>query len=289
MTELWKIIKGDAKESLSAIECESVDCCVTSPPYFMLRDYGYDGQIGLENTVEEYVSRLVDVFSSVRDVLKDDGTLWVNIGDSYNASKSGNRDGFSRKQSSNRGSLSNMYTKKVIGECKPKDLIGIPWMVAFALREDGWYLRNDIIWAKPNPMVESITDRCTKSHEHIFLFSKSSRYYFDSEAIREDTADGGKRTKRDVWTVPTGSGYRDENGVHYATYNTKLIEPCILAGSRENGIVLDPFSGTGTTGVCALQNGRKYIGIDMSTEYVEMSRKRLERETAQYKIDSFCI
>ena len=277
----WKIICGDAKDALNEVDKRSVDCCVTSPPYFMLRDYGYDGQIGLEDTAKEYINKLVEVFRRVRETLRDDGTLWVNIGDSYNSSRSGNHEEFTPKQATNRGSMSNMHTKKLTAECKPKDMMGIPWMLAFALRDDGWYLRNDIIWAKPNPMVESITDRCTKSHEHIFMFSKSARYYFDAEAIKEDTTDGKKKNKRDVWVIPTGSGYRDENGVHYATYSTRLIEPCVLAGSRKGGIVIDPFSGTGTTGVCALRNGRKYVGIDMNVEYVEMSKRRLERETAQ--------
>jgi len=366
--ENWKLFHGDACEVLKKLPDESVDCCVTSPPYYNLRDYGtgrweggdpncdhvanpnatkkqgnsefnenrasresthmkgfykdvcpkcgarrVDEQIGLEDTPEEFIKRLVCVFREVKRVLKTDGTLWINIGDSYNSTSTGNVT--SKKQKTNVGSLDNMTTKKLVQSCKPKDLIGIPWMLAFALRADGWYLRQDIIWHKPNPMPESITDRCTKAHEYIFLLSKSKNYYFDYKSIQEEQStynpnrtDGHRiggnkyhqglykletykddqepeqnpfRNKRDVWTVNVGGGYSDENDAHYATYPRKLIEPCILAGCPKNGVVLDPFNGTGTTGSVALEYQRKYIGIDLSDKYIEMAAKRLERESAQ--------
>lgn len=229
-----QILIGDCIEKLKELPDASVNCIVTSPPYYGLRDYGCDEQIGLEETPEEYINKLVDVFRECRRVLTDDGTLWVNIGDSYNASKTGNSERSSFQFRSNKGSVDQTYTKHVVNSCKPKDLIGIPWLLAFALRADGWYLRQDIIWHKPNPMPESVLDRCTKSHEYIFLFSKNSKYYFDNEAIKEKAdekykdrykysfnggkqkeyfrPDGatntegmkeytGKRNKRDVWEV----------------------------------------------------------------------------------------
>ena len=254
----------------------------------------------------------------MKRVLKDDGTLWVNIGDSYWGSGSRGFDFtevFTEKSKLQQGSkgtvdLTNLPSLKGSenGIYKNKDLIGIPWMLAFALRADGWYLRQDIIWAKPNPMPESVKDRCTKSHEYIFLLSKSKNYYFDNEAISEDAftsptirdknaegyqadyakgerfspgarvyGENGKRNKRDVWSVSVVSGYTDESGSHYATYSEKLIEPCILAGTKTGGVVLDPFSGTGTTGACSLHLGRKYLGIDLSEKYIAMSEKRLQR------------
>lgn len=283
-----EIAVGNATDILAKIPDRTVDCCVTSPPYYGLRNYGVDGQIGLENTPEEYVNSLVTIFREVRRVLKDDGTLWLNIGDSYAGKK--------------------------IRDIKRKELIGIPWLAAFALRNDGWYLRQDIIWNKTNAMPESVKDRCTKSHEYIFLLSKSEKYYFDSESILEEAKyDGRKDTynkgslkysksdilpkgtpqsmtmagraherwrfkdgvavknKRDIWSVPT-KAYK---GAHFATFPEKLIEPCILAGSRPGGIVLDPFIGSGTTAVVAKKNGRNYIGIDLNSEYAELAEKRL--------------
>lgn len=326
------VIFGDALDGLKLLESESVDTCITSPPYYNLRDYGKDGQIGLETTPEEYIEKLVDVFREVRRVLKSDGTLWVNIADSYAGSGKGAsnypENARKYKQGSNRGSVGNYLSKTTSPERKPKDLIGIPWMLAFALRADGWYLRQDIIWAKPNPMPESVKDRCTKSHEYIFLLSKSPRYYFDGEAIAEPCADssmarytqnidkqagsdrvpgksngnmkavlpryGGKkytedpevfyrtksghaydfrpkRNKRDVWTVST----KPFKGAHFATFPDTLITPCILAGSRQGGIVLDPFCGSGTTLKAANDCGRNGIGIELNENYEQLIGDRI--------------
>jgi DNA modification methylase len=278
--------------------------CVTSPPYFGLRDYGHEGQIGLEQTPDEYIKAMVDVFRCVWDVLADDGTLWLNIGDSYAGSGKGRwGDGNSYatgKQATSKGTTEGKLSKSVTPECKPKDLIGIPWMLAFALRADGWYLRQDIIWHKPNPMPESVTDRCTKAHEYIFLLSKSQKYFFDSEAIKEDgvvpagtkgakgsaerfAKEGvnsrppeykiydGKRNKRSVWTVQT----RPYKGAHFATFPSALIEPCILAGSRKGDIVLDPFMGSGTTAAVSLQHGRQYLGCELNQEYEALQQQRI--------------
>lgn len=359
------IINGDALESLKTLDSESVDCCVTSPPYYGLRDYGTgkwiggdpncphrrlskysektitghaqpelagnvgdaiykticplcgavreDRQIGLEETPEEYVQKLVSVFREVKRVLKKDGTLWLNIGDSYWCSGSRGYD-FTDKfteasvvQQGSKGTIDLHNIPKLVGNVngyKNKDLIGIPWMLAFALRADGWYLRQDIIWHKPNPMPESVKDRCTKSHEYIFLLSKNPHYYFDAEAIQENAvckndmrhgegriaydgkrADGiddkvqrsfvkisDKRNKRDVWSIPT----KGDSIAHFATFPEKLIEPCILAGSHRGGVVLDPFFGSGTTGRVAVANGRDYIGIELNPDYVKIANKKTE-------------
>lgn len=394
------VLQGNCVDVLKTLEDNSIDCCITSPPYYGLRDYGtgewvggdpncnhardnkvsektstghkgmsetgnfvgdaiyktvckkcgavrVDEQIGLEETPEEYIEKLVDVFREVKRVLKDSGTLWVNIGDSYNSAQTGSIH--SKKQQTNVGSFSNLYTKKLVSACKQKDLIGIPWMLAFALRNDGWYLRQDIIWQKPNPMPESVTDRFTKSHEYIFLLSKSPQYYFDQENAmevatgydgRQDTmlkgspkyagvdygqseqsfaskgherwtfkkveitedskyADGNvyrdlahvqqikqkgqtynmsfkdgipMRHKRDVWNIGVGN-YK---GAHFATYPMELVENCLLCGCPVGGTVLDPFSGSGTTGICAVANDRKYIGIELNKEYVELSNERFD-------------
>ena len=282
---------------LRTLQDNLVDCCVTSPPYYGLRDYGVDGQIGLEENPYQYVERLVNVFREVRRVLKDDGTLWLNIGDSYCGT--GNKGNYKDPKYPNGRNGQSIAKNRKIDGIKSKDLIGIPWMLAFALRDDGWYLRQDIIWHKPNPMPESVRDRCTKSHEYIFLFSKKPKYYFDSDAIRENakpdnsvrdrdhtklnntpgrTRMGGlktnhytKRNKRDVWKVAT----RPYKEAHFATFPEQLIEPCILAGSRPDGIVLDPFFGSGTTGVVAEKYGRRYIGVELNEEYIELAKKRL--------------
>ena len=289
----YQLLCGDALSVLKTLDSESVQCVVTSPPYFGLRDYGIVNQLGMENTVKEYVLKLVEIFTEAKRVLKCDGTIWINLGDSYS---SGGNGGGSGKQRTNKGSL---IGPKATPGYKIKNLIGVPWHVAFALQEDGWYLRSDIIWAKPNPMPESVTDRPTKSHEYIFLLSKSAKYYYDAKAIKEQampdtsirdrdntklnntpgrTKEGGLKTngyetrnKRDVWTVPT-SPYPE---AHFATYPPKLIEPCILAGSRPGDIVLDPFNGSGTTGQASLENQRKYIGIELNPEYIKLSEKRL--------------
>lgn len=307
-----KIITGNAIEVLKELPDCSADCCITSPPYLGLRDYGVSGQLGLENSVEAYINRLTDIFREVRRVLKNDGTLWLNIGDSYVSSNS------------------------EYSNCKRKDLIGAPWLLAFALRDDGWYLRQDIIWEKPNAMPESVKDRCTKSHEYIFLFSKQSKYYFDYEAIKEPAVGfnniapagskgtlrpnsrlrkgnsrtfrgggvytkgqsfnnsaeimreshgnnenmTGLRNKRSVWTVAT-QGYKE---AHFATFPEKLIEPCVLAGSRDGGIILDPFIGSGTTAVVAKKHNRGFIGIELNPEYVEMAKRRLEGDNESSRV-----
>lgn len=292
------ILQGDATTSLKELPDESVDLCVTSPPYYQLRDYGVEGQIGLENTVEEYIAHLVEVFDQIHRVLKKDGNFYINIGDSY----------------------------------KQKELIGIPWRLAFALQERGWYLREDIIWAKPNPMPESVKDRCTRSHEYIFHLTKSAHYYYDAEAISEPSAEStvkriaqdvehqtgstraigktngnmkacaprycGKkytehpeqfyrtksgnaydyrprRNKRDVWTVST----KPCKEAHFATFPLDLIVPCILAGSPRGGVVLDPFAGSGTVGVAGAQNGRDYILIELNPAYIEIIYKRIKGAT----------
>jgi DNA modification methylase len=273
--------------------------CVTSPPYFGLRDYGHDGQIGLEQTPEQYIAAMVEVFRCVRDVLADDGTLWLNIGDSYAAQGGAQVQGTMQTKGSQAGAW-NGETRKPPQGIKPKDLIGIPWMLAFALRADGWYLRQDIIWHKPNAMPESVRDRCTKTHEYIFLLSKSERYFYNAKAIREPEVCGrmrgpalhrdtvstngngglarrksdGFRNRRSVWTVAT----RPYKGAHFATFPPALIEPCILAGSRPGDIVLDPFMGSGTTAAVALQHGRQYLGCELNPEYGPLQQQRIDAE-----------
>lgn len=282
---------------MSSLPDKSVNTCITSPPYYGLRDYGCDGQIGLEETPESYVQKMVDVFREVKRVLRDDGTLWLNLGDSY-AGSGGAGNQF--------GQLNNGLSKykqssmpSAIG-LKPKDLIGIPWRVAFALQADGWYLRQDIIWHKPNPMPESVRDRCTKAHEYIFLLSKSERYYFDNEAIKipvkqewgtRDRTSGKyhndgtglsphsgleksytKANKRSVWSVTT----KPFKGAHFATYPEDLIVPCVLAGCVEGGLVLDPFMGAGTTALVSKKLGRNYVGFELNPEYRNIAIKRIE-------------
>ena len=252
--------------------------CITSPPYFGLRDYGQSGQIGLEETPEQYIAAMIEVFRRVQDILADDGTLWLNIGDSYAGSGKGrNADGSHQKggkQGTNAGTILGKLTKTTATNCKPKDLIGIPWMLAFALRGDGWYLRQDIIWHKPNPMPESVRDRCTKAHEYIFLLSKSDQYFFDSAAMQEEAVGEikGKRNRRSVWSVHT----RPYKGAHFATFPPALIEPCILAGSRPNDVVLDPFMGSGTTASVALTYGRKYLGCELNQSYQPLQQERID-------------
>jgi DNA modification methylase len=308
------IYEGDCIETMKQWDAGCVQTCITSPPYYGLRDYGHEGQIGLEETPEAFVAKMVEVFREVKRVLRDDGTLWLNLGDSYAGSgKGSNPDGTAHassltgKQGTHKGTTEGtkpIQKAKEIG-LKPKDLIGIPWMVAFALRADGWYLRQDIIWHKPNPMPESVTDRCTKAHEYIFLFSKSQKYHFDASAIREPLANPERtnfqsgsrpngenkdrndndlsvrskdavyenRNKRSVWTVTT----KPYSGAHFATFPPDLIEPCILAGAPEGGIVLDPFMGSGTTAHTALRAGRKYVGCELNGEYIKLANKRLSQ------------
>ena len=308
------LIQGNAK-SLPLAD-GVIQMCVTSPPYFGLRDYGVNDQIGLEQTPNAYVAELVAVFREVWRVMKDDGTLWLNLGDSYAASQSNNGgysnkstlSGFSRPDTKGRQANETGIRRKLAHGVKPKDLIGIPWRVAFALQSDGWYLRQDIIWHKPNPMPESVRDRCTKAHEYIFLLAKSERYFFDSEAMkesatsnssgaaasfkrsgskraqaipnqsvgthredREDVAYNETRNRRSVWTVPT-SPY---SGAHFATFPPALIEPCILAGSRVGDIVLDPFSGSGTTAAVSKSLGRSAVGVELNQQYLELASRRV--------------
>ena len=328
-----RIILGNAIEVLKELPAESIDCCVTSPPYYQLRDYGITGQIGLEQTVEEYISKLVEVFSEVKRVLKPDGTLWVNIADSYSGSNKG-RNADKLHNNKHKESIAvrgqrfgSLPTGIHNNDCKNKDLLGVPWLLALALRNDGWYLRQDIIWEKPNCMPESVKDRCTKAHEYIFLLSKSKKYYFDWEAIQEPCVgfdksaprgsktwehpnsgrrkgnrktfrgggaytnnasfdnstdkqnetsgnvpnDKGLRRKRSVWSVAT-KGIKE---AHFATFPKKIVEPCVLAGSRKGGTVLDPFAGSGTVGLVAKENERGFVLIEFSPEYSKIIKKRI--------------
>lgn len=296
--ELNKIYCGDSLEVLKTFPDKSINCCVTSPPYWGLRDYGVVGQLGLEPTPEEYVNRMVEIFREAKRVLRDDGTLWLNLGDSYAGGGFG-------------GHPDNKAAKGIAGKpvnkvpnLKPKDLVGIPWRVAFALQADGWYLRSDIIWSKPNAMPESVKDRPTKAHEYIFLLSKSEKYYYDADAIKEPakwerwgdqtvikeqqgTAKWIKnkskdelqqmkfKNKRTVWQTPT----RPFKGAHFAVFPPELIKPCILAGCPKDGIVLDPFMGSGTTAIVAKQNARNYVGIELNEQYA--------REIAEPRLNSF--
>ena len=263
------VLFGDCRETMDAF-IDKAQMCVTSPPYYGLRNYGdEENQIGLEESPEEYIQNLVEVFRKVRDNLTDDGTLWLNIGDSYYNYRPGKGQALSKQTVSNtRQDLPDKCARRgnKLKGLKEKDLIGIPWMLAFALRADGWYLRQDIIWNKPNPMPESVRDRCTKSHEYIFLLSKSQNYYFDVDAIKEPT-----RRKRSVWTV-NNKPYR---GAHFAVFPPDLIEPCIKAGSREGDIVLDPFMGSGTTAMVAKSLKRYYMGCELHEEYGDLMQERV--------------
>lgn len=298
------IILGDVRSVVRDLPGASIDCVVTSPPYWGLRDYGVDDQIGLEQSPDAYVQELVEVFREIRRALKDDGTIWVNLGDSYAGGGCGSQ-GTSGERAKRRQAVVTLPNKRLSEGLKQKDLVGIPWLVAFALRADGWYLRQDIIWHKPNPMPESVRDRCTKGHEYVFLLSKSPRYYFDADAIKEPVAspstvkstkraneagpayfghaptnlgrcgsNGETRNKRSVWTATP----KPFKGAHFATMPPGLVEPCVLAGCRPGGVVLDPFNGSGTTGVVALQHGRQYVGIELNPAYVEIACDRIADE-----------
>jgi len=264
------ILFGDCRETLKEFD-EKARMCVTSPPYYGLRNYGDEEyQIGLEQTPEDYIEQLVNVFKEVRNVLTDDGTCWVNVGDSYYNYRPGRGQGLVKQTvSNNKQDLPDVCPRRGnrLKGLKEKDLIGIPWMLAFALRADGWYLRQDIIWNKPNPMPESVRDRCTKAHEYIFLLSKSQNYYFDVDAIKEPT-----RRKRSVWNVQK----KPYKGAHFAVYPPDLIEPCILAGSEEGDIVLDPFMGSGTTAMVAKSLGRDYNGCELHEDYGNLIQQRVE-------------
>lgn len=315
------ILIGDVRERLAELPDQSVQCVVTSPPYWGLRDYGNDGQIGLEQTPNEYVDEMVKVFAEVRRVLKDDGVLWLNLGDSYGNPSAGRNDGNHRADGRPGGmSFKAVGTKKHVGNfVKPKDLVGIPWRVAFALQADGWYLRQDIIWHKPNPMPESVNDRCTKAHEYVFMLTKSPKYYFDANAIAEEaktkpgatwqerkkagavagnvipgdgyrngtqrvvhgkgvtsnlTRQDGKRNRRSVWTVTT----KPFRGAHFAVMPEALCEPPILATSRPDDLVLDPFTGSGTVAVVALRHGRNFVGVELNPEYAKIAEDRISND-----------
>lgn len=307
--ETDRILCGDALEMLRTLPDNSVHCCVTSPPYYALRDYGVDGQIGREDTPAQYVARLTDVFSEVRRVLRPSGTLWLNIADTY-AGKGNQGDSVDPKYPNGRTGQTVAINRRVEG-CKAKDMIGIPWMLAFALRDSGWYLRSDIIWMKANPMPESCKDRPSRCYEHVFLLTKSRSYYYDAAAIAEPVAEStpmrmrrkfGKnkysagipgqahqhlndyrpngyaeedipllRNKRDVWQI-NSVPYKS---AHFAAYPPKLVETCLLAGCPQDGIVLDPFLGSGTTAAVAKQMGRHYIGIELNPDYCELAKQRI--------------
>jgi DNA modification methylase len=299
---------GDCRETMATLPADSVQCCVTSPPYWGLRDYGHDGQLGLEQTPEEYVACMVDVFREVRRVLRPDGTLWLNLGDSY-ASQCGahggredNQTGVGAKRLHLEGA-GDQEPRRAPSGLKPKDLCGIPWRVAFAMQADGWYLRSEIIWHKPNPMPESVTDRPTKAHEQVFLLSKQARYFYDADAIADDAVtaggragyagysaraaamgrnpsgnekpgvtaiNGDTRNARTVWTIAT----QPYAGAHFATFPPELAERCIKAGSRPGDTVMDPFGGSGTTGMVATGHGRAAILCELNPEYVPLIRER---------------
>jgi len=304
--ELNRCVLGDCRRTLSELPASIFACCVTSPPYWGLRDYGHPDQLGLERTTEEYVARMVEVFCQVRRVLRDDGTLWLNLGDSYAGSapntNSGFNERFGRAPGQRKQEAQSSGMRRKCSTLKPKDLVGIPWRVAFALQADGWYLRSDIIWCKPNPMPESVTDRPTKAHEYVFLLSKCERYYFDADAVAElattpgrvrcdvtapkngfadpdrqrtmprarERIDRAQRNCRTVWTLPT----QPYDGAHFATIPPKLVERCVLAGSSLGGAVLDPFFGSGTVGQVAEQLGRAWLGCELNPEYGKLAAKR---------------
>ena len=296
-----EILVGDCRDTLATLPDSSVNCVVTSPPYFGLRDYGRAGQIGLEPTPDEFVAAMVEVFRDVRRVLRDDGTVWLNLGDSYWTAK-GASCGSDPKQGARRG-WARPQDRPAPDSLKPKDLIGIPWRVAFALQADGWYLRQDIIWHKPNPIPESVRDRCTKAHEYVFMLTKSPRYFYDADAVKERAIQAGRvradkcggskgdaihhspggvftgsdtRNRRSVWTITT----KPFKGAHFATFPSDLIEPCILAGCPIGGTVLDPFGGAGTTGLVAQAHGRNAILCELNPEYAEMARDRIDNAMA---------
>jgi site-specific DNA-methyltransferase (cytosine-N4-specific) len=262
---------GDCRNILPTLAPGSFRTCVTSPPYWGLRDYGHHDQIGLEPTPEAYVETMVAVFRAVRRVLADDGTLWLNLGDSYATSGGAGTQGASGQRADRRYTAEGASAKGVPPGLKPKDLVGIPWRVAFALQADGWWLRSDIVWHKSNPMPESVTDRPTKAHEFVFLLSKSERYYYDAEAIKEPVSGlVTDRNRRDVWTVPS----QPYAGAHFATMPEALVTPCILAGSAPGDAVLDPFLGSGTVGQVAERLGRRWAGCELNPEYEALAKAR---------------
>lgn len=268
-----EILVGDVLAGLNKLPDGRARCVVTSPPYWGLRDYGEAGQLGLERTPEQYVENMVEVFRSVKRVLADDGTLWLNIGDSYY----NNFGGGSGTMTTGNATAVRQRGRHSVPKhdvLKLKDLVGIPWRLALALQADGWYLRQEIIWAKPNPMPESVTDRCTKAHESVFLLTKKPKYYFDKESMSEKSAEGSsyeRRNRRSVWTVAT----KPLKAAHFAVMPEALVEPCVLAGSAVGDTVLDPFSGSGTVGVVALRHGRNYVGCELNPDYATLSEHRI--------------
>ncbi|GHW85804.1 DNA methylase family protein [Vibrio cholerae] len=260
------IFEGDALTVLRRIPSNTVRCVVTSPPYWGLRDYGIEDQIGLEQSMQQFIHRLVAVFSEIKRVLTPDGTLWLNIGDGYT---SGNR-GYRAPDKKNPARAMGVRPDTPEG-LKPKDLLGIPWRLAFALQDDGWYLRSDIVWNKPNAMPESVKDRPSRSHEYLFMFTKSERYFYDSEAAKEPADNGKLRNRRSVWNIKT-KGF---SGAHFATFPTELVRPCILSSSQPGDYVLDPFFGSGTVGVVCREENRNYLGIELNPEYISIAVDRL--------------
>lgn len=262
-----KVIVGDSRHILREFDDEYFQCCITSPPYWSLRDYNIPGQIGAEESINEYIADLVAVFGEVRRTLRDDGTLWLNIGDSYT---SGGRTWRAPDKKNPGRAMS--YRPPTPEGLKPKDLIGIPWKLAFALQNDGWYLRGDIIWHKPNCQPESVKDRPTRAHEYIFLFSKSEQYYYDYDAIREPASDGrSSRNRRSVWAINT----RGYSGAHFAVFPTELVNICLQGGSKPGSIVLDPFLGTGTVAEVCFEHNRECVGIELNPDYASMALERL--------------
>lgn len=261
------IIIGDARTELAKLGSGIFQCCITSPPYWGLRDYGIEGQIGAEAKLDDYIRDLVSVFAEVRRSLSDDGTLWLNIGDSYTSGGRTWRD--TDKKNPARGMDYRAPTPEGL---KPKDLIGVPWKVAFALQADGWYLRSDIIWHKNNGLPESVKDRPSRVHEYVFLLSKSERYSYEHEAVKEAAVNGRKRNCRSVWTINTEPFY----GAHFATFPRELVTRCLLAGSKAGSLVLDPFLGSGTVGEICQQFGRRFVGIELNPEYAAIAERRLK-------------
>ncbi len=326
----WNVLLGDNRETIKKLDDNSVQTVITSPPYFALRKYGDSSdEIGIEETPEDYINNLCNVFDEIKPKLKEDGTLWVNLGDTYasNVSEGIKKFGSKNFQETRPGRQNvKQPGRKITGDLKPKDLIGAPWMFAFEMRKRGWYLRQDIIWSKNNPLPESVEDRCTKSHEYIFLFSKNQDYYFDYESITEKSTStakdkkkeiskvaksfsfddlenenpvekepeekkdnevvwvpNGTRRKRSVWEVPVSCG--EAIGIqHFATYPKELVLPCVLAGSKPGDLVLDPFNGSGTTGVVAMENGRNYIGCELNQEFESIYTKRLSEAKRQFDL-----
>lgn len=261
-----ELLVGDALKILKGLPDRSINCCVTSPPYWGLRDYGVNEQIGSEMDMHDFLDKLVAVFREVRRILTDDGTFWLNIGDSYTSG------GRKWRQTDKKNAARGMNYRPPTPEgLKPKDLIGIPWRLAFRLQDDGWYLRTDIVWHKPNGQPESVRDRPTRVHEFVFMFSKSEKYFYDVDAVQEPTLNGKKRRLRSVWAINT-EGFK---GAHFAVFPPQLVHQCLLAGSREGDTILDPFFGSGTVGLAAEQLNRNWLGIELNEQYAELARDRL--------------